>query len=124
MNGGAGRCGQAIWTTTTGNWFASGSKMEEAARIRLLGRLHCVPRCSRESAIVDTVAHLTIGVVERFAMRELSDEEMQRVNKHIASCRDCYDWLQVEIAQTAAMRSWRARARKILKATNKKTAKG
>src|ERR1700719_364456 len=52
--------------------------------------------------IVDSVAHLSIELVERYAMRELSDAELARVNKHVASCRECEEWLQVEIAQTAA----------------------
>jgi hypothetical protein len=69
---------------------------------------------------VDAVAHLTIGLVERYAMRELSDAELQRVNKHIASCRKCDEWLQAEIAQMAAIRSWTAaKVRKIEKATRK-----
>jgi hypothetical protein len=69
--------------------------------------------------MVDSVAHLSIELVERFAKHELSDEEMQRVNKHIASCRECEEWLQVEIAQMAAIRSWPARSKKILKAARK-----
>jgi len=69
---------------------------------------------------VDFMAHLTISLVERFAMRELSDDELQRANKHVASCRECEEWLQVEIAQTAAIRSWTAaKIRKIEKAARK-----
>jgi anti-sigma factor RsiW len=69
---------------------------------------------------VDSVAHLSIELVERYAMRELSDAERQRVSKHIASCPECEEWLQAEIAQSAAIRSWTtAKVRKIEKAAEK-----
>ena len=72
--------------------------------------------------IVDSVAHLDIVSVELFAAGELSDAELARVNKHIASCSECEEWVQAEIAQMAAIRSWPAKVRKIEKAAGKKTA--
>jgi anti-sigma factor RsiW len=68
------------------------------------------------------VAHLDISLVELFAAGELSDEEAQRVNEHIASCQDCNEWVQAEIAQTAAIRSRPTKIRKIEKAARKKKA--
>jgi len=52
------------------------------------------------------------------------DTELQRVNIHIASCSECEEWLQAEIAQTAAIRSWPSKIRKIEKAAKKKRAQG
>jgi len=63
-------------------------------------------------------------LVELFASGELSDAELARVNKHIASCPECEEWVQTEIAQTAAIRSWPTKIRKIEKAARKKTAQG
>ena len=70
------------------------------------------------------MAHLTISLVELFASGELSEAELQRVNKHITSCLECDPWMQVEIAQTAVIRSWPTKVRKIEKAAGKQTAKG
>lgn len=78
-----------------------------------------VSRPAEKFGIVDSVAHLSISLVERRAMRELSDAELQRVNKHIASCSECEEWVQAEIAQTAAIRSWPTKIRKIEKAACK-----
>jgi len=52
------------------------------------------------------MAHLSIDQVELFASGELSEAELQPVNKHIESCAECEQWIQVEVAQSAAIRSW------------------
>ena len=91
---------------------------------RLRDRLRGVRRQTETSAIVDTVAHLTITLVELFAAGELSDAALAHVNKHIASCSDCAEWVQVEAAQMAAIRSWPSKTKKIEKAAKKKTASG
>jgi hypothetical protein len=42
-----------------------------------------------KSGIVEAVAHLSIELIERYALRELSEIEIHRVEKHVASCPVC-----------------------------------
>ena len=46
-----------------------------------------------KSAIVEAVAHLPIVMMERYALKELSEAEMLRVEKHVARCPKCRDHL-------------------------------
>jgi anti-sigma factor RsiW len=43
---------------------------------------------------VEAVTHLSIELIERYALRELSDVELLQVEKHVASCPECLDRLQ------------------------------
>ena len=80
-----------------------------------------LPVVAWESAIVDVVAHLTIELIERYALRELSEVEIQRVEKHVLRCSECQERLQAEIDVTAAMRSsMTAKIGKIVKAEKKR----
>jgi anti-sigma factor RsiW len=73
--------------------------------------------------MVETVAHLSMELIERFAMRELSKIEIQRVEKHVASCPRCEERLQEQVDSWAAMRSSTvAMVRKIARADRKRTA--
>ena len=47
------------------------------------------------------VAHPSIKLIERYALRQLSEVEIQQVNRHVASCPECENRLK----QVAAMRS-------------------
>ena len=58
-----------------------------------------------KSAIVETVAHLSIVMMESYALKELSEAEMLRVEKHVARCPKCRDHLDEELGWAAAMRS-------------------
>ena len=58
-----------------------------------------------KSAIVKAVAHLSIGMMERYALKELSEAEMLRFEKHVARCPKCRDHLDEELGWAAAMRS-------------------
>jgi hypothetical protein len=61
-------------------------------------------------------------LIERYALRELSEVELLRVKKHVASCPECLDRLQGEIDLAAVMRSpFMAKVRKMI-GTEKKTA--
>ena len=72
---------------------------------------------------MEAVAHLSIELIERYALQELSEVEMRRVKKHVASCPVCLDRLEGEIDLTAAMRSSTvARVRKIVKGERKRPA--
>jgi hypothetical protein len=44
--------------------------------------------------IVEAVAHLSIVMMESYALKELSEAEMLRVEKHVASCPKCRDHLE------------------------------
>jgi anti-sigma factor RsiW len=69
------------------------------------------------------MAHLSIDLIERYALRELSDVEVQRVNKHVGSCSECEDRLQQEIDLAAAMHSSRAaKVRELVNAEKSKPA--
>jgi hypothetical protein len=50
------------------------------------------------------VAHLSIAETERYALQELSEAEMRRVEKHVARCQKYRD-LDEELGWAAAMRS-------------------
>jgi anti-sigma factor RsiW len=72
---------------------------------------------------VDVVAHLSIELIERYALRELSDVEIQRVEKHVLSCPECQDRLQGEVDVSAAMRSsTSANIKKIVRAKKRRPA--
>jgi lipopolysaccharide biosynthesis protein len=76
---------------------------------------------SRKSAIVDVVAHLSIELIERYALRELSEVEIQLVEKHVLRCSECRDRLQGEVGVAAAVRSsTAAQIRKIVKAEKRR----
>jgi anti-sigma factor RsiW len=75
--------------------------------------------------MVETVAHLSMELIERYALRELSEIEIQQVVRHVAKCPECEDRLQEQVDSWAAMRSWSvAMVRKIVKAERKRPAKG
>jgi len=70
------------------------------------------------------VAHLSIELLERYALKELPDADMLRVEKHVARCRRCRDHLNEELGWSAAMRSpFMAKVRKMIE-ERKKAAKG
>jgi hypothetical protein len=67
------------------------------------------------------VPHLTIKLIERYALRELSEVEIQRVEKHVLLCSECQERLQEEVDLAAAMRSsTAAKVGKIAKAERKR----
>jgi hypothetical protein len=74
--------------------------------------------------IVDFVAHLSVELIERYALREVSEAEMRRVEKHVARCSACKDRLVDDIGWQLAIRSpTMAFIRKTAKADKKKPAK-
>jgi hypothetical protein len=48
--------------------------------------------------------HLSIELLERYALRELSSREQQRVETHVARCPKCLDGLQEQVAWVSGMR--------------------
>ena len=64
-------------------------------------------------------------LIDRYALREHSKIEVQRVKKRVASCPECEDRLQEQVDLWAPMRSSMvAMVRKIVKAERKRPAKG
>ena len=81
-------------------------------------------RGPRKSAIVEAVAHLSIELLERYALKEVSEAEKQKVEKHVASCRKCEFFLEEQLGWMAAMRSpFRRYVEKLIEAEGKKAAK-
>ena len=77
-----------------------------------------------KSAIVEAVAHLSIVMMESYALKELSEAEMRRVEEHVAICPKCRDHLEGDLAWAAAMRSpFRRHVEKLIDAERKKAAK-
>jgi hypothetical protein len=63
--------------------------------------------------------------MESYALKELSEAEMRRAEKHVASCPKCPDRLEGELGWVAARRSpFMAKVRKIVKAEEKRPAQG
>lgn len=80
-------------------------------------------RYPQESAIVETVAHLSMELIERYALRELSADDFQRAERHVAKCPTCEDRLQEQVDSWAAMRSSTvAMVRKFARAKRKRMA--
>ena len=52
--------------------------------------------------IVKAAAHLSIVMMESYALKELSEAEMRRVEKHVARCPKCRDRLEGELGWSAA----------------------
>ena len=48
--------------------------------------------------------HLSIELLERYVLRELSGREQQRVETHVTRCPECLDRLQGEIGWVNGMR--------------------
>ena len=70
-----------------------------------------------------TVRHLPIDLIEGYALRELSETEMRRVEKHVASCPKCQFMLEEQLGWAAAMRSpFRRMVEKMIKEERKKRA--
>ena len=77
-----------------------------------------------KSAIVEAVAHLSIELLERYALKEVSEAEKQKVEKHVASCRKCEFVLEEQVGWAAAMRSpFKRYVEKLIEAERKKAAK-
>ena len=70
--------------------------------------------------------HLSDEVIEGYALRELSELELQEVEKHASCCPECHDRLQEETDLAAAMfpPSSAAMIREIIRAERKKAARG
>ena len=76
-----------------------------------------------KSAIVEAVAHLSIVMMESYALKELSEAEMLRVEKHVASCRKCEFVLEEQVGWAAAMRSpFRRKVEKMIEDERRKRA--
>jgi len=70
------------------------------------------------------VAHLSIVMTESYALKELSEAELRRVEKHVARCPKCRDRLEGELGWSAAMRSpFRRKVEKMIEEERKKAAK-
>jgi hypothetical protein len=68
--------------------------------------------------IVEAVAHLSIVMMESYALK------VRRVEKHVSSCPKCRDHLDGELGRTAAARSpFRRHVEKLIEAERKKAAK-
>ena len=77
-----------------------------------------------KSAIVEAVAHLPIELLERYALKELSEPEMRRVERHVASCPKCRFCLEEQLGWAAAMRSpFRRKVEKMIEEERRKAAK-
>ena len=67
------------------------------------------------------MAHLSIVMMESYALKELSEAEMLRVEKHVASCRTCEFVLEEQLGRAAAMRSpFKRYVEKLIEAERKK----
>jgi anti-sigma factor RsiW len=73
---------------------------------------------------VEAVAHLAIELLERYALKELSEAEMLRVEKHVARCPKCRSCLEEQLGWAAAMRSpFKRKVEKMIEDERRKRAK-
>ena len=78
----------------------------------ILSKLNLMPYFSTKYGIVKSVKHLSVDLLERCALRELSEREMRRIEKHVLVCADCLDQLEGEMAWVVAIRAAAAKIRK------------
>jgi anti-sigma factor RsiW len=70
---------------------------------------------------VKAVAHLSIELAESYALKEVSESERQRVEKHVASCPKCADVLAEQLVWVAQMRSpFKRKVEKMIEEERKK----
>ena len=73
---------------------------------------------------MEAVAHLAIELLERYALKELAEAEMLRVEKHVARCPKCRFCLEEQLGWAAALRSpFKRYVEKLIDAERKKAAK-
>jgi anti-sigma factor RsiW len=72
---------------------------------------------------VEAVTHLSIVTMESYALKELSEAEVLRVEKHVASCPKCRFCLEEQLGWAAAMRSpFRRKVEKMIEDERRKKA--
>ena len=65
--------------------------------------------------------HLSVTTMESGALKELSDEEMRRVEEHVACCAKCRDHLEGELVWVAQRRSpFRRKVEKMIEKERRK----
>ena len=86
--------------------------------------LCCIRSGAQKWDIVEPVAHLSIVMMESYALKELSEAEMLRVEKHVARCPKCRFCLEEQLGWAAAMRSpFMTKLRNLIEVERKKAAK-
>lgn len=55
-------------------------------------------------AIMGCMKHLSIKLLERYAMKEISSRDQQRVEQHVMGCPQCLDRLEGEVGWVLGMR--------------------
>jgi anti-sigma factor RsiW len=72
---------------------------------------------------VEAVAHPGIELLERYALKEVSEAEKQKIEKHVARCPKCRFCLEEQLGWAAAMRSpFRRRVEKMIEEERKRRA--
>jgi len=72
-------------------------------------------------AILEAVTHLSIVTMESYALKELSEADVRRVEEHVARCAKCRYILEEQLGWAAAMRSpFRRAMEKMIDAERKK----
>jgi hypothetical protein len=70
-----------------------------------------------------SMKHLSIGVLERYVMQDISSRAQQRVERHVKRCPQCMDRLHGEVGWVLGMRSMDRIWRKFTKPSRKSRAK-
>lgn len=63
--------------------------------------------------------HLSIELLERYVMQELSSPEQQRVERHVKRCPECLDRLRGEVGWVLGLRSMDRTRRMFMKRPGK-----
>jgi len=53
-----------------------------------------------------SMKHLSIELLERYVMQDISSRDQQRVERHVMRCPPCLDRLQGEVGWMLGVRSW------------------
>ena len=54
---------------------------------------------------MEPMKHLPIGLLEQYAMKEISIRDHQRVERHVMRCPECLDRLQGEVRWVLAVQT-------------------
>ena len=52
-----------------------------------------------------SMKHLSLGLLERYAMKDISSRDQQRVERHVMRCPECLDRLHGEVGWVLGVRS-------------------
>ena len=80
-------------------------------------------RLPTRRVIMEPMKHLSINLLERYVMQDISSRDQRRVERHVMRCPECLDRLHSEVGWVLGVRSWDRMRKKLVKLSGKSPAK-